>query len=89
MLPEQSRMTDSPSAVARTVLATESAALARLGDELPESFDAVVARLLQVQGRVIVSGMGKSGHVANKIAATFASTGTPAQRARRATATWA
>jgi len=79
MLPEQSRMTDSPSAVARTVLATESAALARLGDELPESFDAVVARLLQVQGRVIVSGMGKSGHVANKIAATFASTGTPAQ----------
>ncbi len=79
MLPEQSRMTDSPSAVARTVLATESAALARLGDELPDSFDAVVARLLQVQGRVIVSGMGKSGHVANKIAATFASTGTPAQ----------
>jgi arabinose-5-phosphate isomerase len=79
MLPEQSRMTDSPSAVARTVLATESAALARLGDELPVSFDAVVARLLQVQGRVIVSGMGKSGHVANKIAATFASTGTPAQ----------
>ncbi|WP_167648089.1 KpsF/GutQ family sugar-phosphate isomerase [Mameliella alba] len=72
-------MTDSPSAVARTVLATESAALARLGDELPDSFDAVVARLLQVQGRVIVSGMGKSGHVANKIAATFASTGTPAQ----------
>lgn len=79
MLPEQSSMTDSPSAVARTVLATESAALARLGDELPDSFDAVVARLLQVQGRVIVSGMGKSGHVANKIAATFASTGTPAQ----------
>ncbi|WP_421905766.1 KpsF/GutQ family sugar-phosphate isomerase [Mameliella sp.] len=72
-------MTDSPSAVARTVLATESAALARLGEELPESFDAVVTRLLQVKGRVIVSGMGKSGHVANKIAATFASTGTPAQ----------
>ncbi|MBY6113896.1 KpsF/GutQ family sugar-phosphate isomerase [Mameliella alba] len=72
-------MTQSPTEVARTVLATESAALARLGDELPQDFDAVVARLLQVQGRVIVSGMGKSGHVANKIAATFASTGTPAQ----------
>ncbi|WP_417205790.1 KpsF/GutQ family sugar-phosphate isomerase [Antarctobacter sp.] len=72
-------MTDSPSEVARAVLATESAALARLGDELPASFDDVVARLLRVQGRVIVSGMGKSGHVANKIAATFASTGTPAQ----------
>lgn len=72
-------MSQSPSEVARTVLAIESAALARLGDELPEAFDATVARLLEVRGRVIVSGMGKSGHVANKIAATFASTGTPAQ----------
>ncbi|MGP6089441.1 KpsF/GutQ family sugar-phosphate isomerase [Antarctobacter jejuensis] len=72
-------MTQSPSEAARTVLAIESAALQRLGEELPDSFDAVVARLLDIRGRVIVSGMGKSGHVANKIAATFASTGTPAQ----------
>ncbi|WP_425097841.1 KpsF/GutQ family sugar-phosphate isomerase [Tropicibacter sp. S64] len=72
-------MTATPSDIAREVLATEAAALTRLGAELPESFDAVVDLLLKVQGRVIVSGMGKSGHVASKIAATFASTGTPAQ----------
>jgi arabinose-5-phosphate isomerase len=72
-------MTDSPTAIARTVLATEAAALTRLAEELPADFDAVVARLLALQGRVIVSGMGKSGHVAGKIAATLASTGTPAQ----------
>jgi arabinose-5-phosphate isomerase len=64
---------------ARAVLTSESAALAQLATELTEDFDAVVAALLQVPGRVIVSGMGKSGHVAAKIAATFASTGTPAQ----------
>ncbi|WP_136442082.1 KpsF/GutQ family sugar-phosphate isomerase [Pacificoceanicola onchidii] len=72
-------MTVTPSEIAREVLTTEASALTRLGSELPESFDAVVALLLGVQGRVIVSGMGKSGHVAGKIAATFASTGTPAQ----------
>ena len=72
-------MTDTPSEIARTVLAIESAALTRLAAELPADFDAVVSRILALQGRVIVSGMGKSGHVANKIAATLASTGTPAQ----------
>lgn len=72
-------MSQSPTEVARGVLAIESAALQRLAEELPASFDAVVARLLEVQGRVVVSGMGKSGHVASKIAATLASTGTPAQ----------
>jgi len=46
---------------------------------MPADFDAVVASLLEVKGRVIVSGMGKSGHIAAKIAATMASTGTPAQ----------
>jgi arabinose-5-phosphate isomerase len=50
-----------------------------MGEALPADFDAVVAHILQLSGRVIVSGMGKSGHVANKIAATLASTGTPAQ----------
>lgn len=64
---------------ARAVLTSESAALAQLATELTQEVDAVVATLLQVPGRVIVSGMGKSGHVAAKIAATFASTGTPAQ----------
>ena len=68
-----------PTEIARDVLTIESAALIRLHDELPADFDAVVHLLLGVSGRVIVSGMGKSGHVAAKIAATMASTGTPAQ----------
>ena len=72
-------MTRTPSDIARTVLTTEAAALTRMSDALPADFDAVVTRLLGLMGRVIVSGMGKSGHVANKIAATLASTGTPAQ----------
>ncbi len=69
----------SPSEIAREVLAIEGDALARLRVELPESFDTVVDMLLGVEGRVIVAGMGKSGHIAAKIAATMASTGTPAQ----------
>ncbi|WP_347100750.1 KpsF/GutQ family sugar-phosphate isomerase [Sagittula stellata] len=68
-----------PSEIARQVLTTEGEALHRLARELPESFDAVTAMLLEVPGRIIVSGMGKSGHVAAKMAATFASTGSPAQ----------
>jgi arabinose-5-phosphate isomerase len=72
-------MSQSHSQNARDVLQIEQDALARLQAELPACFDDVVDLLLSVQGRVIVSGMGKSGHVANKIAATLASTGTPAQ----------
>ncbi|KRS15155.1 KpsF/GutQ family sugar-phosphate isomerase [Roseovarius indicus] len=68
-----------PTDIARDVLDIEGAALARLRDEMPESFDIVADLLLNVPGRVIVSGMGKSGHIAAKIAATMASTGTPAQ----------
>jgi arabinose-5-phosphate isomerase len=64
---------------ARRVLALESEALRRLGESLDESFGAAVEIFLNIEGRVVVSGMGKSGHVARKVAATFASTGTPAQ----------
>ncbi len=63
---------------ARRVLALEAAALRALADSLGPSFVAALDALVTVAGRVIVSGMGKSGHVARKIAATFASTGTPA-----------
>jgi arabinose-5-phosphate isomerase len=49
-----------------------------LSGDLGAAFDAAVERLAAAKGRVIVSGMGKSGHVGQKIAATFASTGTPA-----------
>lgn len=60
------------------VLRTEAAALAELAAGLDHRFAAAVQAILGVSGRVICSGMGKSGHVARKIAATLASTGTPA-----------
>ncbi|WP_246237261.1 KpsF/GutQ family sugar-phosphate isomerase [Halovulum dunhuangense] len=62
----------------RRVLRTESDALALLAASLDASFARAVEVILGATGRVIVSGMGKSGHVARKIAATMASTGTPA-----------
>jgi arabinose-5-phosphate isomerase len=71
-------MTGSHIATARRVIAEEAAALAALSDMLGGSFDAAVDTILAAHGRVIVSGMGKSGHIARKIAATLASTGTPA-----------
>ena len=64
---------------ARRVIALEAEALGALAAALDDAFVAAVDMLMAVEGRVIVSGMGKSGHVGGKIAATFASTGTPAQ----------
>jgi arabinose-5-phosphate isomerase len=64
--------------VGRRVLRTEIAGLEALVDELGASFSAAVRLLADVEDRVIVSGMGKSGHIARKIAATLASTGTAA-----------
>ncbi|PZX14332.1 arabinose-5-phosphate isomerase [Palleronia aestuarii] len=61
------------------VLRIEADALHRLARELPADFAAAVDLILQARGRVVVSGVGKSGHVGRKIAATLASTGTPAQ----------
>lgn len=72
-------MTQTPSEIARDVLTIEAEALYRLSRELPSDFGGAVEMLLAVPGRIIVSGMGKSGHVAAKMAATFASTGSPAQ----------
>ena len=65
-------------ATARRVLHVEADALQRLADELPKDFGAVIDRILATSGRVILSGIGKSGHIARKIASTLASTGTPA-----------
>lgn len=62
----------------RAVLDLEAQALARLGAALDDEFAAAVDLILRTSGRVVVSGMGKSGHIARKMAATFASTGTPA-----------
>lgn len=65
-------------ATARRVITQEADALQDLAQGLDQSFADAVQLLLAAKGRVIVSGMGKSGHIARKIAATFASTGTPA-----------
>jgi arabinose-5-phosphate isomerase len=64
---------------ARRVINIEAAALSLLSDSLDDSFAKAVEVILSARGRVIISGMGKSGHIARKIAATLASTGTPAQ----------
>jgi len=64
--------------VARSVLAAEAAGLRALAAGLDGAFTAAVAALAACTGRIAVSGMGKSGHVARKIAATLASTGSPA-----------
>ena len=65
-------------AVGRRVIATEADALTQLGGALGQPFVDAVETLFNAQGRVILTGIGKSGHVARKIAATLASTGTTA-----------
>ena len=67
-----------PRDIAREVLEIESRAVAALADRLDESFDRAVELLTSCSGRVVVTGMGKSGLIAQKIAATFSSTGLPA-----------
>lgn len=64
-------------ASAREVLEIEAAAVAALGNRLAEDFSAAVKLCLECSGRIVVTGMGKSGHVGGKIAATLASTGSP------------
>ncbi len=62
----------------KAVLKQEIAGLTALMDSLDGAFSRAVACLVDIKGRVIITGMGKSGHIARKIAATMASTGTPA-----------
>ncbi|HJS56745.1 MAG TPA: KpsF/GutQ family sugar-phosphate isomerase [Vicinamibacteria bacterium] len=62
---------------ARRVLEIESSAILALRDRLDEHFDRAVELLLRTPGRVVVTGMGKSGIVGQKLSATFSSTGTP------------
>ncbi|HDZ80087.1 MAG TPA: KpsF/GutQ family sugar-phosphate isomerase [Roseobacter sp.] len=64
---------------ARRVIRTEAEALVQLADSLDDRFRQAIDMLVATRGRVIVTGIGKSGHIAKKIAATLASTGTPAQ----------
>jgi arabinose-5-phosphate isomerase len=74
-LPDTSR--DAALASARRTLRIEAQALHDLEARLDDSFARVVEMLLNCRGRVVVSGIGKTGHIARKIAATLASTGTP------------
>ncbi|MEX1036225.1 MAG: KpsF/GutQ family sugar-phosphate isomerase [Sneathiella sp.] len=74
------RVDENPDIVAaRKVLKAEADALLQLQDDLDTEFVKALDYIFKAKGRVIVSGMGKSGHIGNKIAATLASTGTPAQ----------
>ena len=75
---KQSNAKQTPIELAKSVLSIEAEAIEALAKRLDDSFTKAVALILQCQGRVVVSGMGKSGHIGNKISATFASTGTPA-----------
>ena len=65
-------------ALARAVLENEAQAIAQLVERIDGSFTRACEILLQCQGRIVVMGMGKSGHIGGKIAATLASTGSPA-----------
>ena len=65
-------------ATGQRVLTVEIAALDAMRPLLDEAFGAACELLMACTGRVVVTGMGKSGHIGKKMAATFASTGTPA-----------
>lgn len=79
VIPAISREEAGDQKAARRVLDYAGEAIAALGDALNGEFSRAVDTIVAIKGRVIVSGMGKSGHIARKIAATLASTGTPAQ----------
>jgi arabinose-5-phosphate isomerase len=70
--------TDSLIAAGRDVVGLEQAAVAALEPRIDEHFAAACRLMLACEGRIVVTGMGKSGHIGNKIAATLASTGSPA-----------
>lgn len=79
VLSRKPRERNTDSAAAKRVFDTAIEAIRALGDTLNGDFSRAVDTLYRVKGRVVVSGMGKSGHIARKIAATLSSTGTPAQ----------
>jgi arabinose-5-phosphate isomerase len=70
-------MTDQYKATAKGVFDIEAKALSALSDKLDDNFDDAIKNILEAQGKVIICGMGKSGIIGKKIAATLASTGTP------------
>ena len=69
---------DAIKALARAVIETEVSAVNQLLERIDDSFVSACELMLSCTGRIVVIGMGKSGHIGGKIAATLASTGTPA-----------
>ncbi|HBD11613.1 MAG TPA: D-arabinose 5-phosphate isomerase, partial [Porticoccaceae bacterium] len=63
---------------ARRTVTMEAEAIAGLTERIDDNFDRACRLILNCQGRTIITGMGKSGHIGNKIASTLASTGSPA-----------
>lgn len=76
--PKTERGESSLAGQGKLVLEMEASAILAVRDRLDDNFDRAVEVILNCYGKVVVTGMGKSGHIANKIAATLASTGTPA-----------
>lgn len=74
---EHANINENTLELAKTVLRREAQALEFLAQTIDDTFLKAVQLLLHCQGRVVVSGVGKSGHIGCKVAATFASTGTP------------
>lgn len=70
-------MTDSIEKIAREVIAVEADAVARMAGCIDAAFERAVRMILGAQGSILTAGMGKAGHIARKISATLASTGTP------------
>ena len=64
--------------IGKRVIELEASALSKQASDMPRDFSRTIEAVLKTKGRVIVCGVGKSGHVGRKIAATLASTGTPA-----------
>ena len=77
MTTSQNRQPSSPIHLGKEVLKTEASAILRAAERLDQHFEKAVGLLLGCQGKTVLTGVGKSGHVAKKIAATLASTGTP------------
>lgn len=64
--------------IAKRVISSEASALKKLSEHIPEDFNQIVELLLSFKGRVVLTGIGKSGYIAKKIASSFSSTGIPA-----------
>ena len=77
-MPDKNNHRDKLKQLGLAVIKTETEAIAKLANHIDDNFAHACELILQCEGKIVVIGMGKSGHIANKIAATLASTGTPA-----------